>query len=541
MAIWPACGRLLRTRSSSLDAGDNPISAPMTNRFLGLFTPAPLTESIKLYLSANAFLRAAGIGRGLLLTWWMISPAEFGVYQLGLLLVNLLLPILSFGSYEAVARFVPEHESKGQLWRYLRTALPLSLIVGVGLCGVLFVLAGPVSRVVGGAITPASAADRAALIRLTAICVVVLVLYHLVVGVLRGRRMFRALSVMELTAGLLFTGGAVVVAALGGGSGIVVLAIYTAANLMTALVFGAAALWLVWREPHEPAAPDRPGGMRDLLIFGFWAGWAAFSWQLLMSLPALYLNRVCGEEVFATYRAMTIFTQLGYIIPAAVSVAVAASVNRIWEVSGREVSVGRLQLATRAVLLATLLLCLLLASLKSVIVLAFSESYREGAQAVQLLLIFYVLAGGLSLVTIRFTLIKKTAYTFLCWAGGCAGALLIAVVGIQPESSQQALVMTAWAGVGGVCVALLMALVLSYRSRLMPDRGTLLLLAATFLLLAPTAYLVAGGLAVALFAAGTKVVFSPDERQVLLRQASQLFRFQLVDTDPPTSDNQSQS
>ena len=26
----------------------------MTNRFLGLFTPAPLTESIKLYLSANA-------------------------------------------------------------------------------------------------------------------------------------------------------------------------------------------------------------------------------------------------------------------------------------------------------------------------------------------------------------------------------------------------------------------------------------------------------------------------------------------------------
>ncbi|MCH8913105.1 MAG: hypothetical protein IIA33_05995 [Planctomycetes bacterium] len=144
------------------------------------------------------------------------------------------------------------------------------------------------------------------------------------------------------------------------------------------------------------------------------------------------------------------------------------------------------------------------------------------------------------MVTIRFTLIKKTAYTFLCWAGGCAGALLIAVVGIHPESSQQALVMTAWAGVGGVCVALLTALVLSYRSRLMPDRGTLLLLAATFLLLAPTAYIVAGGLAVVLLAAGTRVVFSPDERQVLLRQASQLFRFQFIETDPPTSDNQSQ-
>ncbi len=511
----------------------------MTNRFLGLFTPAPLTESIKLYLSANALLRAAGIGRGLLLTWWMISPAEFGVYQLGLLLVNLLLPILSLGSYEAVARFVPEHESKGRLWRYLRTALPLSLIIGVGLCGLLFLLAGPASLVVGGTITATSGADHATLIRLTAICVVVLVLYHLIAGVLRGRRMFRALSVMELTAGLLFTGGAVVVSVLGGGSGIVVLAIYTGANLATALAFGAAALWLSWREPQVQAAPDPPGGMRSFLIFGFWAGWAAFSWQLLMSLPALYLNRVCGEEVFATYRAMTIFTQLGYIVPAAVSVAVAASVNRLWEVSGREVAVAQLQLATRAVLLTTLLLCLLLAILKNVIMLAFEESYREGAQAVQLLLVFYVLAGGLSLVTIRFTLIKKTLWTFLCWVSGCAGALFVALVGISPEAPPQALVMTAWASAGGVSVALLAALVLSYRCRLMPDRGTLLLLAATLLLLAPTAYIIAGGLAVMLLAAGTKVVFSPTERQVLLRQLSQLARLQFTENDPPTSDNQS--
>ena len=84
---------------------------------------------------------------------------------------------------------------------------------------------------------------------------------------------------------------------------------------------------------------------------------------------------------------------------------------------------GRLQLATRAVLLSALLLCLLLASLKNLIVLAFDGPYREGAQAVQLLLVFYVLAGGLSLVTIRFTLIKKTAYTFLCWASGCSLSL----------------------------------------------------------------------------------------------------------------------
>ena len=177
-----------------------------------------------------------------------------------------------------------------------------------------------------------------------------------------------------------------------------------------------------------------------------------------------------------------------------------------------------------AVLLTSLLLCLLFASLKDVIVLAFDEPYRGGAHAVQVLLMFYLLAGGLSLVTIRFTLIKKTAWTFLCWVTGCMGAFCVAIVGISPEAHQDALVMTAWAGAGGVCIALLTALVLSYRSRLMPDRGTLLLLVATLLLLAPTAYMVAGGLAVVLIAASTKVIFSPDEREVLLRKIAQLIR-----------------
>ena len=71
----------------------------MLARFLALFTPAPLSESIKLYLSANALLRAAGIARGILLTWMMISAAEFGAYQIGLLVINVLLPVMSYGGY----------------------------------------------------------------------------------------------------------------------------------------------------------------------------------------------------------------------------------------------------------------------------------------------------------------------------------------------------------------------------------------------------------------------------------------------------------
>lgn len=516
----------------------------MVDRFFGLFKPAPLSESIKLYLSANAVLRATGIGRGIILTWLMISPAEFGAYQIGLLFVNVLLPVLSLGSYEGIARFVPEYEAKRQLWPYLRATIPFCLAVGIFLSGLLFALAEPTCELLfGSPLTtgaevgdaPAPATDRVQLARLVAACVATLIVYHLTLGVLRGRRMFLAVSSMELTSGIVFTVLAVAAALLGRGSGVVILGIYTAANFLTAMLFGVPALWLVRRDSSPPPIPAVPAsGLKLLIRFGFWAGWGAFCWQLLLLFPAMYLNRVCGETVLATYRAITIVTQIGYIIPAAVAVAVASAVNAIWETSSKERALEQLNISTKAVLAAVLVVSLSCAALKGLIVLAFPAEYRAGADLVPLLLLFYLIAGALGLVTIRFILIKKSLLTFLCWAVGCAVAVGLSVAGVTGDDPLRALQMTAWANVGGALAALAVAGFLLGSRRLLPDRGTCILLAGTSLLLATPALNIAAALAIVLLSTSTALIFTRAERQVLLSHTLHILKGR-VGRDPPAA------
>jgi len=519
----------------------------MVDRFFGLFKPAPLSESIKLYLSANAVLRATGIGRGIILTWLMISPAEFGSYQIGLLFVNVLLPVLSLGSYEGIARFVPEYEAKRQLWHYLRATIPFCLAVGICLSGLLFALAGPACELLFGSPltagaeagdTPAAATSRVQLARLVAACVATLIVYHLILGVLRGRRMFLAVSSMELTAGIVFTVLAVTAALLGRGSGVVILGIYTAANFLTAVVFGVAALWLVRRDSSSPIKTVPASDLKFLIRFGFWAGWGAFFWQLLLLFPAMYLNRVCGETVLATYRAITILAQIGYIIPAAVAVAVASAVNATWETSSEERALEQLNISTKTVLAAVLVLSLLFAALKGLIVLAFPAEYRAGADLVPLLLLFYLIAGALGLVTIRFILIKKSLLTFLCWAVGCSVAVGLSAAGVTGDDPLRALRMTAWANVGGALAALAVAGFLLGSRRLLPDRGTCILLAGAWLLLATPSVNIAAALAIILLSTSTALIFTRAERQVLLRHALHMLNFKSSFPGTGGSDNQ---
>lgn len=499
----------------------------MLARFLALFTPAPLSESIKLYLSANALLRVAGIGRGILLTWMMISPAEFGAYQIGLLVINVLLPVMSYGGYEAIARFVPEYEAKGSLWRFLRWALPASLALGLGTCAVLFALAGPLGKIFFGAFSAAqdaggdtlSGMQQAHLARVVAWCVATLVLYHSVLGLLRGRRMFRAVSLMELAAGISFTVLAIMATLLGQGSGSVILGAYGIANLAVAVLFAVPALMLARRDRVAERAASSPAALGDLIRYGFWAGWAAFCWQLLLLFPAYYLNRTCGEGALASYRAMTILTQLGYMIPAAAAMAVAGAVNATWESHGRDQALTQLNLAGKAILAITLLFCLALAACKGVLAFAFSDEYHAGLTSVPLLLQFYFCAGALSLVTLRFGLIKRSSLTLRCWLVGCGICILFSLLGISGSDPTEALQATARANVAGAVAALLTAGLLLRGRNLLPDRGTVVLIGGSLLIVLPTPYILFGGFTLILLTTGSQLIFTQSEKQVLVRHA----------------------
>ncbi len=484
----------------------------MPNGFARLFRPAPFSDSLKIYLSANAILRAAGIGRGILLTWLMVNQTEFGLYQEGLLLINVLFPLLSWGSYEGIARFVPEFEARRQLWAFLKKTLPLWALLGALSCAAVWAFAEPLVRLSAKASTDPVRQIR--VLRLVVVCVMSLMMYHGALAVLRGRRMFPAIGMMEMATGVVFSILAIGAALVGHGTADVILGIYAVANAAGAGLFGAQALWVARQAPQQPSLPAS-AEFRKQARFAVWAGGSAFFWQVLFCFPALQLSRVCGEDVLATFRAMTIITQLGYLIPAAISMVVVSAVTVTWERSGRAASTAQLNVATKATMAAALVGCLGICALRGVLVLAFREQYRAGGSVVPLLLIFYLAAGALTLCTVRFTLLKESRLTFVCWSAGCVAAVFSSLLFIRRQDPAGALVMTAVAGVCGVTVALLLALLHLQRRRLLPDRGTLLLIAGVVLLIAEVPVLIAAAVAIVLLSVSTEWIFTHQERHQL--------------------------
>ena len=298
-----------------------------------------------------------------------------------------------------------------------------------------------------------------------------------------------------------------------------ILGSYGIANLGIAVLFAIPALMLARRDRVIERVATSPAALGALVRYGVWAGWAAFCWQLLLLFPAYYLNRTCGEGALASYRAMTILTQLGYMIPAAAAMAVAGAVNATWESHGRDQALTQLNLASKAILAIVLLFCLALAVGRGVLAFAFRDEYHSGLTAVPLLLQFYFCAGALSLVTLRFGLIKRSGLTLRCWLVGCATCVLFSLLGISGSDPTEALPATARANVAGAVAALLTAALLLRGRGLLPGRGTVALVLGSLLIVLPTPYILVGGLVLILLATGSQLIFSQSEKQALVRRA----------------------
>lgn len=479
----------------------------------GLFSPDSLGDSLKVYLSANAVFRALALIRGVLLTW-LLSQVQFGAFQLGLLVSNVLLPLVGLGLYEGLTRYVPEYETRGQLWPFIRRVLPAGVMAGVTLALLGVPLAMWVGSLAGGA---GPAAEREPLTAEVVLCVCSLLLYHCVAAILRGRRMFRALSLMELATAAVFTVASLLAALLGTRSGSHILDIYSTTNFLGAAVFGIPCVMGIGQDSDQRQPLPAWSGLSELMHYSVWAGLAAAAWQLLMLLPAWYLETRCGTQPFAIFSAVRVFTQVGYVIPAGITIAVGGTVTKLWSRGEHAAAVGELNLCTKATLVVMLAGCGLAASAAEPIMRLFPGVYAPGSAVVGVLLGFYLLTGAMGLVAMRFALLQRTGWIFAATATGGGVAGLFSVVWVHPAPDPLGpLSATGWSSLFGVAAALALMLILLHGVDALPDRGTLLLLGGAFFL--PAAAWLRLGVVAALLAASicTPLIFSAGERRRML-------------------------
>ncbi len=490
-----------------------------------LFRSETVSESLSVYLPTVFASRFIGLVRGVVLAW-LLTKGEFGLLQVALIVVSILDPLCSAGLNEAVARYVPQYETKQALRAFLRRAVILVLSIGGGLTVVVALWAEPIGRFFfatlnrdGIGVDPRVCVT---LTRMATATTLALIVYYLPLSILKGLRMFRAVSLMELVSNVTFMAAAVLVAFAGRGTAVAMLACY-------GLTLAAAALLVVpGLSRILRAAPDRASltalsadgrahrVVERLLRFGAWAALAAVMWQSLQFYPMWYLQKVYGPDVTAVFGGVRLLTQAVLIVSVAVVTVVQTSVTKTWEAEGPPVADRQLALAFKTTALTLLILCACIAGLSDVLVLLFPSGYAEGARIVSVLLLFFMLSGHLGFLAIHFSLIERPRHLFVPWTAGLLAGIVagrwLVLPGLTAVAALQAAV---WSGILGVSAAVVVAFFLIWIERRPIDRGTALLIAATYALAAPIYLFIVVVLVLCILAWVSNVIFTIEGKQKL--------------------------
>jgi len=494
------------------------------------------------YLPATLAVRLVNFARVLLLTWWML-PQQFGLLSMILLAIQVLTPLCSLGLNEAITRYVPQHETRGSLRRFVgRSFLAIAGISAFSLA-LMIVLATPVGDFfyAYAAIKDEFRRDAPALARMSAVVTGQVVVYYYLLAVFKGLRMFRAVAWMELVQSGLFICVCLVAVATGHLSALTITALFSVSLSLPIAYFGIRFRRAVIAWHGQDGAPQDPAWLNRLLKFAVWTALAGVVWQVLMYYPAWYLNKTRGHDAVAVFSAVRQIGQFVLIGATAIVTVVMTAVTKTWESRGREAAQRQLSLALRATGLGLALLCGAAVLSKEVIIRMFRPEYAGGAAILPLHLLFFLVASHLAFLAIHFQLIEKSRHLFWPWAFGVAANVLYALWLTGPRlaelqtgaawqwaathcsslfaagfSDPQGLCSAAWCGVFAIVTALVSCLVLVRAECGRLDGGTYLIIASGGLL-AMNAWVLGAGLAALLMAAWrTEWIFSRSERQQLI-------------------------
>lgn len=503
----------------------------MPPRPMLLFRPESVTGSLGFYIPATALARALGLVRGIILAR-LIAEQEFGLFQVGLLAVNVLNPLCGLGLNEGVARYVPMYETRGRLRSYLRQAVPFVTLVALLLSAAVFLAAEPLGRAIFQTLPAAGQAAVATttwttLTRIVATVTFGTVLYFLLLAILKGLRMFRAVSLLELLMNGLFTLLTIVAALVGFDDAASMMGGYGLTLLLLLPLFAIPLSWVIADKPGTPAIETEGNAppLRQLIQFSAWAVVAAVIWQVLQYYPMWFLQKTHGPAVTAVFGGVRLITQIVLVGAVTIIAVIQTSVNKLWESRGRAEADRQLLLAYKSTSMLMFAGCVLFSAFAGPIMRLFPTSFAIGVPIVSLSLLFFLISAHLTFLSVHFALIEKMRHLFWPWTLGLACNVLFGLWLVDPSvAPARALAGAAWAGNLAITAALLAAIALMRKENRPIDAGTCVFWVSMYALALSTATQIACLLIVLLVAVATRWIFTADEKQELIDHCRNLAR-----------------
>jgi len=482
----------------------------------------PIGRSMAVYGPLAAADKAVTLARVVLLTW-VLSPAQFGAWGLGVMVFSVLAPVLVLGADEAVGRYLSYYQVRGRLREMFDRTSGGVAVVAVVLAGAAALCSGPIARALGtvprvGADVPA--AGMRAIVLLGVLNALLMGLFHVLQGCLRAMRTLRLLGVLNLGYTLAFT-----TLALGWGAlrptGRTVLWAHAAALAAFLAVGWLAARRLVagpqdWPAEGSPDGGPAGGVMGKLIRFGSVAMLAGLAWQGGGHVTTWFIHRYHGSDVLGVYMPLRQICQPIWILSTIIWPVVFAYVAVRWESGRRDGALGLLNGAYKLTVLGLMTLSVLVLAAAPLWGRALGGGYRVDVPVVAGLLMFFQCSANLGMAAMAAKLNERPVAAVIIVAAGAAANVLLAAAWV-PAGGDAAAGVAGGARAAGVGMLLACAAGSAYlaASRFRAHPAVYVLSVSPALLLLPVPLAAGAWAAVLAVAALTPWVLTARERQAV--------------------------
>ncbi len=450
-----------------------------------LFRITGIGKSVRVYIPATIVYRGTSFIRGIILAWLLArQTGQYSLLTIALQVINILAPLVSLGLNEAITRYVSAYHQRNKLKQFLLKSSLLVSGITFSFCLILFAFSEYLGKFIFAnnyiAIQESVRLAHASLITIFAIT-----LYFLIASVLKGLRMFLALSILELVHGILFLIMSIVGVLYISRHAEIVIWSYIASLLIPTILLGAMFINNIGKiETSNRTLPIKSLSFR-LIRYGFWAAISGIIWQSWQMFSLWYLTKFNDASLGDTFAAARLIAQLIVIVGIALSIIVMTSVFVKWEQGKREQANMLLDFYTKIVFLAMLGCSLLLVGFRHYLAFVFPEKFSGAAIILPQMILFFYLATVLTFLAIHFVLLEKTILMLWPWTAGLISNIAFAILWIKGPNAITGAVSSAYiSAVPAIIVAF--AIILSKKQII--SLGTVLLIVASVILILPNSF-----------------------------------------------------
>ena len=513
-----------------------------------LLAVRPMTGSAAAYVPAVIVQRLINLARTIVFIQMMASTVEFGLWSLACMVFSVGATVVTVGAGNGVFRYVSRYQLRAGFGRFYRRVSWRLTLLAAGLALAAAAAAPILAPLLMGTVSaqsPVTADERVAIYMVAVLNALLAGLYLILVAWMRGLRVYRLLSCMDVLYSVLFIGsgvGALVVsptamAALGAHAGALAVVLVIGSLALRGAVARAdrelaAAEPVADQTAAEPTVNDAP--MRSVaddrsplgvvLRFSVVAMAAGLLGQVMGYVSLRFIQRHHHEAGAGLYGAYLVLCQAIPILAATIWTIALSHVAVLWERGDRTAARRRLETVFKLTFALLVTLAVVLCATAGVWLKMLPESYRLAREVLPWLLMHMLAVAHLGYAYVASHLRERPGVFAAAMAVGIA-ANVVAAWGWVPGGSplDGAVGGAQAAAVGGAACAVAGGVYLLV-SRFGASWAALGMILAPTVLLLPSGWALAAMAAVWLIALRTRWVFSGDQKTQIAASLKRMTR-----------------